>query len=195
MDGLATGLTSITSLFLSFLAIQTGQEFLMFLSIALLGSSLGFLPYNFRLKEPAVIFLGDSGSAFMGFMLGGLTVMGGWGAVDPIKAYTMPILILGILIFDMVYLTFSRIFTRKVHNFTEWLDFTGKDHLHHRIAALGFSNRRTVLFIFIIDATLGLGALILKNGRTIDAIFLIIQTALIYMVIVILMKHRWKSAK
>lgn len=187
MDGLATGLTGVTALFLGFLAIQTNQYYLMFLSIALLGSCMGFFPYNFRLKQPAQIFLGDCGSTFMGFMLAGLTVMGGWGAEDPIKAYTMPILILGVLIFDMIYLTVSRFATRKVHNFTEWLDFTGKDHLHHRIAALGFGNRSTVLFIFLIDAALGLGAIVLKDGRTIDAIFLLIQTTLIYMVIVVLM--------
>lgn len=195
MDGLATGLTAITALFLGFLAIQTSQHFLMFLSIALLGSCLGFLPYNFRLKEPALIFLGDGGSTFMGFMLAGLTVMGGWGAEDPIKAYTMPILLLGVLIFDMTYLTISRIATKRVRNFSEWLDFTGKDHLHHRIASLGFSNRRTVLFIFLIDAALGLGAIVLKDGRTIDAIFLVLQTAMIFLVIIILMMKGKKNAE
>lgn len=194
MDGLASGLTAITALFLGLLAIQTSQHFLMFLSIALLGSCLGFLPYNFRLNGPALIFLGDGGSAFMGFMLAGMTVMGGWGSDNPIKAYTMPILLLGVLIFDMTYLTVSRIATRRVHNFYEWLDFTGKDHLHHRIATLGFSNRRTVLFIFLIDAVLGLSAIVLKDGRTIDAIFLIIQTALIFLVIIILMVKGRKNA-
>lgn len=193
MDGLAAGLTSIIALFLGFLAIQTGQHFLVYLSTALLGSSLGFLPYNFRLKNPALIFLGDGGSTFMGFMLAGLTVMGDWGTTDPIKAYTMPILILGILIFEMVYLTISRIGTKKVHSFFEYLDFTGKDHLHHRIKAFGFSSSQTVLFIFLIASILGLGALVLKNGRTIDAVFLLFQAVLIFFVIIILMSKGKKS--
>ena len=102
----------------------------MYLSIALLGSSLGFLQYNFRYKKPATIFLGDGGSIFMGFMLASLTVMGGWGAKEPIKAYAMPILILGILIFDMMYTTISRIKNKRIANFGEWLSFTGNDHLH-----------------------------------------------------------------
>ncbi len=195
LDGLATGLTSITALFLGFLAIQTGQDFLMFLSIALLGSSLGFFPYNFRFRKSAQIFLGDGGSTFMGFMLAGLTVMGGWGSDDPIKAYTMPILILGVLIFDMVYLTISRIWSKKVHNFYEWLDFTGKDHLHHRLGAIGFGSKSTVLFIFLIDASLGLGALVLKDGRTLDAIFLLLQTTLIFFVIIILMLKGRKNSE
>ena len=99
----------------------------------------------------------------------------------------MPILILGILIFEMVYLTISRIGTKKVHGFFEYLDFTGKDHLHHRIKAFGFSSRQAVLFIFLIASILGLGALVLKNGRTIDAVFLLLQATLIFFVIIILM--------
>lgn len=105
MDGLATGLTIVSSLFMGLLAIQSGQQYLMYLSIALLGISLGFLPYNLRYKQSASIFLGDEGSTFMGFMLASLTIMGGWGAKEPFKAYAMPIFILGIFIFDMLYTT------------------------------------------------------------------------------------------
>ena len=77
MDGLATGLTVVSSLFIGLLAIQSGQQYLMYLSVALLGSSFGFLPYNLRYKQSASIFLGDGGSIFMGFMLASLTVMEG----------------------------------------------------------------------------------------------------------------------
>lgn len=187
MDGLAAGITAIASLYIGIVAIQTGQDYVMFLSIALLGSSLGFLPYNFRYRKPASIFLGDAGSTFMGFMLSSLTVMTGWATNDPVKAYSMPALILSILIFDMSYITIARVVTRKVKTLKEWIDFVGKDHLHHRISHLGLSNKKTVLFIYLLSASMGLSAIVLKNGRTIDALLLIAQAFLIYFIIVILM--------
>ncbi|MBI4378973.1 MAG: undecaprenyl/decaprenyl-phosphate alpha-N-acetylglucosaminyl 1-phosphate transferase [Nitrospinae bacterium] len=187
MDGLAAGLTAIAALFISVVAIQTGQDYVMFLSIALLGSSMGFLPYNFRYRKPASIFLGDNGSTFMGFMLSSLTVMTGWATDDPVKAYTMPFLILSILIFDMTYITICRIVKGDVKNLKEWIGFVGKDHLHHRLSNLGLSNKQTVLFIYLLSSSMGVSAIILKNGRTIDAILLIIQTFLIFFIIVILM--------
>ncbi len=187
MDGLAAGLTAVCSLFISILAVQYGQKYVLYLSLALLGSSLGFLPYNLRYKKPAGIFLGDSGSTFMGYMLASLTVMGGWGANDPVKAYTLPVLVLGILIFDMSYTTITRFKNRQVAGFNEYLSFTGKDHLHHRLEQLGFSRRQTVFFIYFIAASLGLCSLVLRNGSTLDALLLLLQATLICIAIVILM--------
>jgi len=187
MDGLAAGLTVICSVFLSILAIQTHQPYVMILSIALAGSCLGFLPFNFRYRKPALIFLGDAGSTFMGFILAGMIIMGDWGSRDPIKAYAMPILIMGIFIFDMTYTTISRIVTKKVVNFREWLEFTGKDHLHHRLTFLGLSAKQTVFFIYFLTASLGMSALVLRNGNVFDAVLLLIQAAFIYLIVVILM--------
>lgn len=187
IDGLATGLTITCSFFLSILAVKTMQPYLVLLSVALAGSCLGFLPYNLRYKKPAVIFLGDSGSTFMGFMLAGMVIMGDWGSRDPIKAYAMPILIMGIFIFDMVYTTVSRIASKKVVNFSGWLEFTGKDHLHHRLASLGLGAKQTVLFICSLTASLGLGALVLEGGSLIDTLLLLLQAVTIYIIIVILM--------
>lgn len=187
MDGLATGLTIICSLFLCVLAIQAKQHYLMSLSIALAGSCLGFLPFNLRYKKPAVIFLGDAGSTFVGFMLAGMIIMGDWGSKDPIKAYAMPILIMGIFIFDMTYTTIDRIASKKVVNFNGWLEYAGKDHLHHRLTELGLSAKQTVFFIYFLTASLGLSALVLRNGNLIDALLLLIQAVFIYLIIVILM--------
>jgi UDP-GlcNAc:undecaprenyl-phosphate GlcNAc-1-phosphate transferase len=187
LDGLAAGLTIICSAFLGILAIQTHQHYLMLLSIALAGSCLGFFPYNLRYKNPAVIFLGDAGSTFMGFMLAGMVLMGDWGGEDPIKAYAMPMLIMGIFIFDMVYTTVSRIASKKIINLNQWLEFTGKDHLHHRLMVLGLSAKPTVFFIYFLTASLGLSALVLKNGSVLDALLLLLQAVTIYLIIVILM--------
>jgi UDP-GlcNAc:undecaprenyl-phosphate GlcNAc-1-phosphate transferase len=87
----------------------------------------------------------------------------------------------------MIYTTVSRIASRKVVNIREWLEFTGKDHLHHRLTTLGLSAKQTVLFIYFLTASLGMSALVLKNGRVIDALLLLIQAVFIYCIIVILM--------
>ncbi len=127
------------------------------------------------------------GGTFMGFMLASMIITGDWGSRAPIKAYAMPILIMGVFIFDMTYTTISRIATKKVANFREWLEFTGKDHLHHRLTTLGLSAKQTVLFVYFLTASLGMSALVLKNGRIIDALLLLIQAVFIYIIIVILM--------
>ncbi len=195
MDGLAAGLTAVCSLFISILAVQYGQKYVLYLSLALLGSSLGFLPYNLRYKKPAGIFLGDGGSTFMGYMLASLTVMGGWGANEPVKAYTLPVLVLGILIFDMSYTTITRFKNRQVAGFNEYLSFTGKDHLHHRLEQLGFTRKQTVFFIYFIAASLGLCSLVLRNGSTLDALLLLLQATLICIAIVILMIKKGSANK
>ena len=72
MDGLATGVSAIMSLFMGIVAFQTHQPFMGWIAIAMLGSCLGFLPFNFSLHKPASIFLGDAGSTFFGFVLSAL---------------------------------------------------------------------------------------------------------------------------
>lgn len=188
MDGLATGLTAIGFFFISLVAIQSGQDFVMYLSVALCGSSLGFLPYNFRVRESASIFLGDTGSSFMGYMLGSVTVMTGWATHDPVKAYSMPALILGILIFDMTYITISRYASGKVTSLSEWVSYVGKDHLHHRLNNLGLDHKKTVLFICFLAFAFGISAIVLKNGRTIDGLLLISQAFMIFFILSILMQ-------
>src|SRR5206468_1409633 len=85
MDGLAGGLGVIAGVFFSIAALQTEQRYLMYLSAALVGACLGFLPYNFR-PGRARIFLGDSGATFIGFTLAGLAVMGEWAEDAPMIA-------------------------------------------------------------------------------------------------------------
>ncbi len=202
MDGLAVGITAIMAFFIGLFAIQAdGQNHLMLLSLSLMGSCLGFLPYNFRLRGPATIFIGDTGSMLLGFSIAAMAVMGVWGTVivdgaernDPVKAFSVPILIMGVLIFDMIYTTVERIVTEKVSNFREWIDYTGKDHLHHRLNALGLSRRQSVLFIYLMCTGLGLSAIALKNGRPIDSLLLIIQAIVVSLAILILMVRGAKN--
>lgn len=179
MDGLATGLSGIISFFMGIVAFQTGQPFMGWIAIACLGSCLGFLPYNFRKGKSATIYLGDCGSTFLGFVLASLAVKGYWADLNPIVSFAAPVLIFWVLIFDMTYITMERIITGKVSNLRGWIEYVGRDHLHHRLDMLLRSKREAVMVIFLLAGTLGISAIALRNARTIDAILLVFQAGLV----------------
>ncbi len=186
MDGLAGGLGALISFFLGVVAFQTNQPFLGWVAVAMMGGCLGFLPFNFRLKGQARIFLGDAGSTVIGFLLACIAVYGDWADGNPIVALVSPILIFWILIFDMVHITVERILTGKVLNFRQWIEYVGRDHLHHRLAnALG-GKRKSVLFIYLMCLCLGTSAVVLRNARTVDAILLMVQASIIEILITLL---------
>ena len=186
MDGLAAGISAIMAFFMGIVAFQTYQPFMGWIAVAMVGSCLGFLPYNFRFKRPASIFLGDTGSIFLGFTLAALAVKGDWAFNNPIVSFAAPVLIFWILIFDMTYITVERIITGKVKSFKDWIEYVGKDHLHHRLYTLLGDKRKAVLFIYFLCATLGISAIALRNARPIDGILLISQACLITVAISIL---------
>lgn len=185
MDGLATGLAILTAGFMGIVAFQTQQPALGWLCVALVGACLGFLPYNLRWRRPASIFLGDAGSPFLGFTLAAVAVKGEW-AENNVMDVAAPILIFWVYIFDMVHITVARIATGKVHSFREWIDYTGRDHLHHRLAALLGSRRLAVLLIFLLTSVMGLGAVALKNARLVDVVVLLAQATLVVVVVTLL---------
>lgn len=178
MDGLATGLSAIMAAFIGIVAFQTDQPFVGWIAIAILGSCLGFLPFNFRLNKPALIFLGDAGSTFLGFMLAGLAVMGYWSE-SRIVSFANPVLIFWVLIFDMTYITVERVVSGKVRTVKEWIDYVGTDHLHHRLFYLLGDKWKAVLTIFLFSAALGLSSIALRYARMIDSILLVCQAGLI----------------
>lgn len=186
MDGLATGLTAIIAFFLGAVAFQTNQPLLGWFAMAIVGSCLGFLPYNFRPNQPATIFLGDTGSSFLGFILACLAVKGNWAEGNPIVSLSNPILIFGVLIYDMVHITAARIITGKVASFRSWIEYVGKDHLHHRLATLLGTKKGSVFLIYLLSICLGLGAIMLRNARTVDALLLLVQATIIVVVLSIL---------
>ncbi|MEA3368918.1 MAG: MraY family glycosyltransferase [Candidatus Ratteibacteria bacterium] len=184
LDGLAAGLAAIAGLSFLLIALKTNQLFFGLASAALLGSCLGFLPYNFH---PARIFLGDSGSTFLGFILAALAIMGGWAEDNPLIAIGTPLVILGIIVFDLIYITVSRIGRHKVKNFWQWIDYVGKDHFHHRLLNLGFSQRQTVCAIYSIGIYLGINGIILNGAGAQWVMPVFTQAVLMLILVTILM--------
>jgi UDP-GlcNAc:undecaprenyl-phosphate GlcNAc-1-phosphate transferase len=185
MDGLAAGLGAICAVFFTVAAIQTDQGYLMFMSAALMGACLGFLPYNFR-PGGARIFLGDAGASFIGFMLAALAVMGEWSASSPLVALFTPLLILAVPLFDITFVGVVRIVTHKVGTVGEWLAYTAKDHIHHRFEALGLTKTQSVLLIYFIALTLGLSAIGLKGEDVRGGALILVQATCVLAIIAIL---------
>ena len=185
MDGLATGLSIVSASFLGLFAFLSFQPFLGWFSAALLGSCLGFLPFNFRRKGPALVFLGDAGSTFLGFTLAALAVKGEW-AENNIVDIGAPILIFWVFIYDMTYITVARILTGKVRSFRDWIAYVGRDHLHHRLASLLGSKRKAVFLVFLFAVCTGLAAIALVHASTMEAVILILQAVLIAVIFSIL---------
>ncbi|MBW2545325.1 MAG: undecaprenyl/decaprenyl-phosphate alpha-N-acetylglucosaminyl 1-phosphate transferase [Deltaproteobacteria bacterium] len=179
MDGLASGIAAIMAMFMGMVAFQTDQPFMGWIAIAMMGSCLGFLPFNFGLKRPASIYLGDAGSTFIGFMLAALAIKGDWADSSRIVSFSAPVLIFWVLIYDMTYITVERIVTGKVKSLKEWIDYVGTDHIHHRLYALLGDRRKAVLFIYFLCATLGISAITLRYARPIDGVLLVIQAFLV----------------
>ncbi|MFC1576511.1 MraY family glycosyltransferase, partial [Candidatus Omnitrophota bacterium] len=151
-------------------------------ALILLGGCLGFLPHNFK---HAKIFLGDAGSTFLGFMLAGIGVMGNW-AEDNFVRVCVPILILGVPIFDMTFTTIMRIKEKKVKSVVEWLRYAGKDHFHHYLVELGLKPAGSVFFIWAVTFMLGLSAVMLGNDRAWEGLFTLVQAGIIFVIIGVL---------
>jgi UDP-GlcNAc:undecaprenyl-phosphate GlcNAc-1-phosphate transferase len=186
MDGLAAGLGAMIAFFLGVVAFQTSQPFIGWIAVAMMGACLGFLPFNFKAGGNASIFLGDAGSTVIGFVLACVAVYGDWAESDPVVALISPLLIFWILIFDMVHITVDRILTGKVLNFRQWIEYVGKDHLHHRLAHVLGSNKRSVLFIYLLSLCLGISAVALRDARIFDAILHIVQAVIMVVLITFL---------
>ena len=148
LDGLAAGISAIAATSLLVLAAQGNHFVAAALAAALIGACLGFLRYNFY---PASIFMGDSGSNFLGFALAAISLLGVMKTVAAI-ALAVPLLIIGVPIFD----TASAIARRVRHG--RPIQEADKGHIHHRLLHRGFDQRQTVLIIYVWSAALAVGA-------------------------------------
>ncbi|MFC1559010.1 MraY family glycosyltransferase [Gemmatimonadota bacterium] len=163
IDGLATSLTIVAAASFGLVAVATGQSFFLLLCAALCGACMGFLPHNFR-RRPASAFLGDSGATLLGFSLASIAIVGDWGG-DGSSAINIviPLLVLGVPIFDTTFITITRFADGRIRTFREWLEYAGRDHIHHRLLKIGLSRFDTVLFLCVISLILALSAISLRD--------------------------------
>lgn len=187
LDGLAAGVATIAAVTIFLVALQ--QDFLLVavLTAALAGAAIGFLYYNFN---PARIFMGDTGSMFLGFMLAGISIIGAVKSAATI-ALIVPILALGLPILDTTFAIVRR-YRGGVPIFKP-----DKGHLHHRLLDLGFTQRQAVLLMYVISALLGLSAVALTEVSSTIAILIVcaVVTAVLFGAKKIGIFHMKKSAQ
>lgn len=157
MDGLAAGITAITSSFFFVMAVREELSLVSSLAAALAGASVGFLLYNFN---PATTFMGDMGSMVLGFLLSVLAIKLDFDVPGDRQVITwmVPVVVLGLPIFDAALVVFTRL--REHRSPMQG----GKDHTSHRLVSLGLSQRMAVLTLYGLCIVLGLTAIRLSRA-------------------------------
>lgn len=160
MDGLAAGIAGIVATIAGVLGFMNGDVYLASMGFALAGASFGFLIYNFN---PAKIFMGDSGSLFLGFSISFLSIaiQKNMGSSSAILVMLIPISLMAIPIMDTTLVTIKRLVAGRR------IDQGGKDHTSHRLVALGLTEKKAVLVLYGICIVWGV-VCILMLGSTIN---------------------------
>ena len=188
LDGLASGISSIYFLTISVIAILLGHTggLDIILSLIMLGSTLGFLFHNF---PPAKIFMGDSGSLFLGFMISIIALVS--FKVTTLTSLVIPIVILAIPIFDTVLAIIRRLLKG------ESIGKPDKEHFHHQLLKLNFSPRVSILIIYFINIMFSIVSIFYVTNRAKSAvvIYLALMLALLFLILKtdILYKHKNKK--
>ncbi len=199
MDGLASGIAVIVAAMFFTIALQTyvvyhGENRLSWfglLSVGLIGSNLGFLIYN---SHPAKVFMGDAGSFFLGFTLAALGVMGEWSEQSRLVSCTIPVLILGVPLFDFAYILFVRIWRGETRTLRDIIDHCAADHLSHRLVWIGFSQRKAVFFIYLICIAMGISGILLRHSDSfLDSQLALFQGLAIAAIVMVLMSTAAKQ--
>lgn len=158
LDGLAAGVAFFACLTNFTIATLTGNVFILLITASLGGAVIGFLFYNFN---PAKIFMGDSGSMFLGFVLASASLLGAGTQKSPtLIAIVVPILALGLPITDML-MTIARRFLSRRSIFA-----ADRGHIHHRLLDMGLTHRRSVLSLYLLSIAFTIVALIAYFGRS-----------------------------
>jgi len=177
LDGLAAGISSIGAVTLTLVALQFGGQDLALaahmneialLTIIIAGACIGFLPHNFN---PARIFMGDAGSLMLGFLLASASVDGALKGTA-VLAFAIPILALGLPIFDTAFAILRRLLSGR--SITE----ADKGHLHHRLLQVGMDQKRAVLTLYLIAALMGASAIFLASQEFVNT-FVVLTLAMI----------------
>ncbi|MFD1851638.1 glycosyltransferase family 4 protein [Oceanobacillus bengalensis] len=171
LDGLATGVSTIALVSIFIMSMMDMQLIVIFLSIVLIGANLGFLFHNFY---PAKIYMGDSGSNFLGYMIAVVSMLGLFKNIA-FFSFVIPIIVLAVPIFDTLFAIIRRALNK------ENIMKPDNKHIHYRLIEAGFSHRQTVLIIYGFSALFGAMAILFSNAS--------VSTLLIITVFVLLLLH------
>ena len=191
LDGLAAGVSAISAgsmLMVALILVPEPNATLSALVLAaILGGCMGFIPYNFN---PASIFMGDTGSTFLGFMLASVSVFGLFKTYAMIS-FAVPFLVLGLPIFDICFAVIRRVAKGQSPMHAD------RGHVHHRLIDMGFSQKQAVLVSYLITVGLGICAVVMTDKGEIQALIFLVALVLVGIVGLQLffIKHHHKRLK
>lgn len=164
LDGLAAGVSSIAALTMLAVGLLNNEITVAIVMACLAGACIGFLPYNIN---PATIFMGDTGSTFLGFMLATMSISG-FFKFYAVISFAVPLLILGLPIFDMVSAIGRRILEGRSPMSPD------RGHVHHKLVDMGFNVKQAVAILYAISGALGLAAVVLTTSGEAKAMMLVL---------------------
>ena len=179
LDGLAAGVSTIAAITIMTISFLQGDSGIAILALLVAGSLIGFLQFNFN---PAKIFLGDSGSLFLGFLLAVLSVKSSEKSSFGF-AYLVPMLVLGLPITDTLLSMIRRFIRSFFSDHTRQKNIVmslksmfhpDSGHIHHRLINNGFSHRNSVLFLYIVSVIFGVCAFIIAFSSSLTAFFILV---------------------
>jgi UDP-GlcNAc:undecaprenyl-phosphate GlcNAc-1-phosphate transferase len=160
MDGLSGGIAAIAAAHFGILCALSGQYLVGALSVAVMAACIGFLIYNWN---PATIFMGDSGALFLGYILASLGIKLRFPENVPFVTWMIPLLVLGVPIFDTSLVVISRL-RRRLNPLTT----PGVDHTSHRLTYAGFTRREAVFLLYIVAFVVGLLAIFVTQASVLE---------------------------
>lgn len=160
MDGLSGGVAAIAAAFFVLMSAFSSQYLVGVLSAAVLGACIGFLVYNYN---PASIFMGDSGSLFLGFLLAAIGIKLRFPDNVTFVTWMIPLLVLGLPLFDTALVIISRL-RRGLNPLTT----PGKDHVSHRLVAMNMTPRESVLTLYLVAGALGVIAIFVTQASIVE---------------------------
>jgi UDP-GlcNAc:undecaprenyl-phosphate GlcNAc-1-phosphate transferase len=176
LDGLSGGITSIFLLTMGIIAFIQGRQATLEITLIfiMLGATSGFLLHNFN---PAKIFAGDTGSMFMGFIIAVVSLLGFKGAM--FLSFMIPLAVLAIPILDTLFAICRRLIKKKP------IFEADKDHMHHQLLKMNFSQRKTVLVVYAINILFSIAAIIytIKNAKLGTIIYIILFVLVVWFVL------------
>lgn len=164
LDGLACGVSTISSMTLLVIALIVSEPDVAVLTAALAGACIGFLPYNLN---PAKIFMGDTGSTFLGFILATVSIQGLFKFYT-IISFAVPFLMLALPIFDTCFAILRRVSRGQSPMAPD------RGHIHHRLIDMGFTQKQAVAVLYLISAILGLSAVVLTTNNAMKAMLFLL---------------------
>ena len=167
LDGLACGVSTISAISMLVIALLVSESDVALVMAALVGACLGFMPYN---KNPAKMFMGDTGSTFLGYILATISIQGLF-KYYAIVSFAVPFLILGLPMFDTLF----AIIRRLAHGQNPMAPDRG--HIHHRLIDMGLNQKQAVAALYVISSILGLSAVVLTSSGAIKAMLFLMALA------------------